>query len=170
MRTHLSTVCAVLGVIVAAIVLGVLCPQPARAQAQRIKQKFNAPIDVTFGPADFSCLTEDVHIFGTNPTRTQFITDARGGVHLQMQATKDVTAVGLSTGDSYKVTGPEVTVVYDFDSDPNNGLREVFFHNLLHILGPGTDGSMLLRETFHAVFSSNGVQVVDISKEDLLCR
>jgi hypothetical protein len=31
-------------------------------------------------------------------------------------------------------------MVSDFDTDPNNGLREIFFHNILHIVGPGRDG------------------------------
>lgn len=66
MRTQLSKLSVVVCVIIAAIVL---CPRPAEAQAQVIKQKFNVPIDVIFHAADFSCLTKDVHIFGTNPTQ-----------------------------------------------------------------------------------------------------
>ena len=170
MRIQLPKLSVVLGGIIAAIVLSVLCPQSAKAQAQVIKQKFDVPIEAIFHPADFSCLTEDVHVFGTNPTRTQFIVDANGGVHLQIHATKNVAAVGLSTGDAYNVNGPEITVLYDFDSDPNNGFREVFFHNILHIVGPGSDGSMLLRESFHAVFNANGVQVLEVAKEDVLCE
>jgi hypothetical protein len=89
---------------------------------------------------------------------------------LQSHAKKDVAAVGLSTGDTYNILGPEVTVAYDFDNDPNNGLREVFFHNILQIVGPGRDGSMLLRELFHVVFNANGVQTVEVIKEDVVCH
>jgi hypothetical protein len=167
MRTQLSKLSVVVCVIIAAIVL---CQRPAEAQAQVIKQKFNVPIDVIFRAVDFSCLTEDVHIFGTNPTQTQTIIDAKGGFHLQIQERKNVTAVGLTTGDTYNVNGPAVTLVYDFDTDPNNGLREIFFHNNLHIVGPGRDGSMLLRELFHVVFNANGVQAVEVVKEDVVCQ
>jgi hypothetical protein len=170
MRTQLSKLSVVVGVIIAAIVLSVLCPQFAEAQAQVIKQKFNVPIDVIFRAADFSCLTEDVHVFGTNPTRTQTIIDGNGGFHLQIQEMKDVAGIGLSTGDSYNIQGPAVTVVYDFDNDPNNGLREVFFHNILQIIGPGRVGSMLLRQLFHVVFNANGVQTVNIVKEEMVCH
>ena len=81
-----------------------------------------------------------------------------------------MTAVGLTTGDTYDIHGPAVPLVYDFDSDPTNGLREIFFHNNLHIVGPGRDGSMLLRELFHLVFSAKGAQIVEVAKQDVVCQ
>jgi hypothetical protein len=170
MRTQLSKLSVVLGVIIAGIVFSVLCPQPTKAEAQVVKQKFNVPIDVTFHAVDFSCLTEDVHVFGINPTQTQTVIDAKGGFHLQIQERKDVAAVGLTTGDRYNINGPAVTLVYDFDTDPSNGLHEIFFHNIIHIVGPGRDGSMLLRELFHVVFNANGVQIVEVAKQEVVCQ
>jgi hypothetical protein len=93
----------------------------------------------------------------------------KGGFHLQIQERRNVTAVGLTTGDTYDIHGPAVTLVYDFDTDPNNGLREIFFHNILQIVGPGRDGSMLLRELFHVVFNANGAQIVEVAKQDVVC-
>ena len=65
MRTQLSKLSVVLGVIIAAIVLSVLCPLPTKAaQAQTIKQRFSVPLDFVFQTADFPCPIEDVHVFG----------------------------------------------------------------------------------------------------------
>ncbi len=58
---------------VAALVLTMTYPQSAEAQAQVIKQKFNEPLDDIFHAADFPCLTEDVHIYGTIPTQIHTI-------------------------------------------------------------------------------------------------
>ncbi len=96
--------------------------------------------------------------------------DGKGGLHLQVHDRADLAAVGLSTGDTYRTQGPEVFIVYDFDNDPNTPDREVFFHNLIHIVGPGRDGNMLLRALFHVVFNANGVQTVNVGKAEMLCH
>ena len=163
-------VLATLLLVVVTLVLTMTYPQPAEAQAQVIKQKFNVPIEVIFHAADFPCLTEDVHVFGTNPTRTQIISDANGGFHLQIHEMKDVAAVGLSTGDTYNINGPAVTVVYDFDNDPNTPLREVFFHNVIQLIGPGRDGNFNLHVLYHLVVNAKGVQTLEKLKEEVTCH
>ena len=171
MRTQLSKLSVVLGVIIAAIVLSVLCPLPTKAaQAQTIKQRFSVPLDFVFQTADFPCLTEDVHVFGTIETQTQTIIDGNGGLHLRMHEVANLSAVGLSTGDTYRTQGPLSFLVYDFDNDPNTPEREVFFHNLVQLVGPGQDGNMLLRTLFHVVFNANGVQTVEKLKNEALCH
>jgi hypothetical protein len=157
--------------IVAAIMLTVFCPQPAKAaQAQTIKQRFGVPLDDVFHTADFPCLTEDVHVFGTIETQTQTIIDGNGGLHLRMHEVANLSAVGLSSGDTYQTQGPLSFLVYDFDNDPNTPEREVFIHNLVQIVGPGQDGKMLLRILLHVVFNASGVQTVEILKNEALCH
>ena len=170
MKTQRSRVSVVVGVIIASTLLSVLCPQPARAQAQVIKQTFNEPFDEVFHAADPAvggCLIEDVHVFGTLPTQTQITIDAKGGLHLKFQQIANLSAVGLSTGDTYRTQGPLVFVEYDFaDTSP----RDVFFHNVLQLIGPGRDGNLDVHVLFHAVFSATGVQTVNVSKEEVQCH
>jgi len=173
MRTELSKLPVVVGVILAAIVLTVLSPQPAKAQAQVIKQKFNDPLDfisLAADPSNAGCLTEDVHVFGTLPTHTQTIIDAKGGLHLTFQVIARLEAVGLSTGDTYHTQGPEVFIVYDFDNDPNTPARDVFFHNIVQLIGPGRDGNLNVHVLFHVVFNANGVQTVSVEKVNVVCH
>lgn len=169
MRTQLSRLSIIVGVIMAAIVLTLLCPQPAKAQAQVIKQKFNDPLDQIFLAAD-GCLTEDVHVYGTLPTHTQTIIDAKGGLHLTFHVIARLEAVGLTTGDTYHTQGPEVFIVYDFDNDPNTPNRDVFFHNIVQLIGPGRDGNLNVHVLFHVVFNANGVQTVSVDKENVVCH
>jgi|RhiMetdeSRZDD1v2_1073273.scaffolds.fasta_scaffold282739_1 hypothetical protein len=170
MRAQISKPCAVVGVIVVAIVLAMIYAQPAKAQAQTIKQKFNVPLDDAFHAADPAvggCLIEDVHVFGTLPTQTQTVIDGKGGVHLKFQQIADLSAVGLSTGDTYHTQGPLVFVEYDFDGAAP---REAFFHNIVQLIGPGQDGNLNVHVLLHVVFNANGVQTVTVDKEDVRCH
>ncbi len=167
MSTRLSKLSVVVGVIVAAIALTIIYPQPANAQAQVIKQRFNDPVEFTFLATDFPCLTEDVHFTGTLPTQTQTTTDAKGGLHLKFQQIANLSAVGVTTLDTYHTQGPVVFVEYDFDG---TAPREVFFHNLIQCVGPGQDGKFLLRLLFHLVVNANGVQTLEVFKLDVLCE
>ena len=166
MRIQLSRISIALGVIAVAIVFSLLTPRPVEAQAQVINQRVDIPIDVIFRAAD-GCLTEDVHIFGTLPTRTQTIVDAKGGLHVSVHQIAHLNAVGLTTGHTYRTQGPFVSVAYDFDG---SAPREIFFHNVIQLIGPGRDGNLNLREFFHAVFNANGVQTVDVIKQEVVCH
>jgi hypothetical protein len=168
MRKQPSKLTVVLSAILAATVL---CPQSAKAaQAQVIKQSFSVPLNDVFHTADFPCLTEDVHVFGTIETQTQTIVDGQGGLHLRMHEVANLSAVGLSSGNTYQTQGPLSFLLYDFDNDPNTPVREVFFHNLIQLVGPGQDGKMLLRTLFHVVVNGNGVQTVEMLKDEALCH
>jgi hypothetical protein len=152
--------------IAVAIVFSLLSPRPIEAQAQVINQRFDIPLDVIFLAAD-GCLTEDVHIFGTLPTRTQTVVDANGGLHVSVHQIAHLNAVGLTTGDTYHAQGPLVSVTYDFDG---SAPREIFFHNIIQLIGPGKDGNLNIHELSHAVFNANGVQTVDVNKVDVVCH
>jgi hypothetical protein len=169
MRTQLSKLSVVASVIVAAAVFTVLSPQPAKAQAQVINQKFDEPLDQVFLAAD-GCLTEDVHVFGTIPTQSQTIIDANGGLHVNFHQIARLQAVGLSTGDTYHTQGPLVFVAYDFANDPSTPDREVYFHNIVQLIGPGRDGNLNVHVLFHAVFNANGVQTLEVNKVDVVCH
>jgi len=144
-------------------------PQPAKAQAQVIQQRFDIPLDDVFqaaDPANGGCLSEDVHVFGTLPTQSQTITDGKGGLHLRFHQIAELSAVGLSTGDTYHTQGPLVFVEYDFDG---TAPREVFFHNIVQLIGPGQDGNLNVHVLFDIVFDANGVQTVSIDKVEVQC-
>jgi hypothetical protein len=170
MSTQISKLSAVVGVIVAAIMLTMIYPQPTKAQAQVIKQKFDVPLDDVFHAADPAvggCLIEDVHVFGTLPTQAQTIIDTKGGLHLKFQQIANLSAVGLSTGDTYHTQGPLVFVEYDFDG---TAPREAFFHNIVQLIGPGQDGNLNVHVLLHVVFNANGVQTVTIDREEVRCH
>jgi hypothetical protein len=42
-----------------------------------------------------------VHIVGTTQTQTTLIIDGKGGLHLEVHQVADLSAEGLSTGDTY---------------------------------------------------------------------
>jgi len=170
MRTQLSKLSSVVGVIVAVAVLTALSPLSAKAQAQVITQKFDDPFDQIFSasdPANAGCLTEDVHVFGTIPTRSQTIIDAKGGLHVNFHQIANLEAVGLSTGNKYHTQGPLTFVAYDFDG---TNPREIFFHNVVQLIGPGGDGNLNVHVLFHAVINASGVQTVDVLKADIVCH
>jgi hypothetical protein len=170
MKMYRSKLSAAVGVIAVAGVLTVLTAQTALAQAQVIHQKFDESLDVIDFAATNPCLTEDVHTFGTLTTHIYTVVDAKGGLHLKIHVVANLESVGLSTGDTYHTQGPLVVVVYDFDNDPNTPDREIFFHNLIQLVGPGQDGKFLLRQLFHLVVNANGVQTLLVEKNELLCE
>ena len=48
MRTQLSKLSVAVGIILVAITIAIIYPQPAEGQAQVIKQKFDYPLDIIF--------------------------------------------------------------------------------------------------------------------------
>jgi hypothetical protein len=164
-----SRLAAVLGLILAASVVVVLSPQPGEAQAQVVKDKFDFPYENTFYAADVGCLTEDVHVYGVLPMLFRTVTDGKGNLHFQFHDHADLTAEGMSTGDTYHTQGPAVVVEYYFKSDPSTPSRQIY-HDLIHLVGPGRDGYISFRTLLHVVFNANGVQTVDISRSEILCH
>jgi hypothetical protein len=63
-----------------------------------------------------------------------------------------------------------VFVVYDFDNDPSTPDREVFFHNIVQLIGPGENGNLNVHVLFHVVFNANGVQTLEVNKVDVVCH
>jgi hypothetical protein len=164
---HNSKLLSFVGMILAATALTMLFPQPAQAQARVIREKFDFPLDVTNLANESPCLTEDVHVFGTLRWHTVTVVDAKGGLHVKLHEVADLTAEGLSTGDRYSTQGPFVSVEYYFeDTSP----REVFYHNLLQLVGPGRDGNLMMRDLFHLVVNANGVQTLELEKHEVLCH
>lgn len=98
------------------------------------------------------------------------VIDGKGRLHLQVHQRADLAAVGLSTGDKYHTQGPEVFIVYDFDNDPNTPARDVFFHNIVQLIGPGRDGNLNVHVLFHVVFNANGVQTVSVERVEVVCH
>jgi len=167
MRTQFSKLSVVAGIILAAIVLAMVCPQPVEAQAQVIRGKYDTSYEDTFRFGQAACITEDVHVSGTFRWHTNTVIDAKGGQHVKLQYVVDLTAVGLWTGDRYSTQGPSVFVEYDFkDTSP----REIFYHDLLQLVGPGRDGNVMIRTLFHIVVNANGVQTLDLEKVEILCH
>src|SRR6266550_4223323 len=65
----------------------------------------------------------------------------------QHQSTNTVTATGVTSGDKYAFSGP-----FTFTGTvPTDGVsvRELTFHNINHIVGPGKDSDIFFRTLYH---------------------
>jgi hypothetical protein len=168
MNTQLSKALVVVSVILTAIALAVIYPQPAQAQAQVIKQTYDTQVDYTFYAADFpQCLTEDVLMFGTIRTHAYTVIDRKGGLHFKQQEVADCSAVGLETGEKYIIQGPLVLIEHDFeDTTPH----EIHFLNLVRLIGQGSLGNLGYQDLYHLVVDGNGVQVLERERVNIQCR
>lgn len=169
--TKLSLMCSVLALLYLA------APPAILAQATTDKQTFTFPVDDTTSVSDpnnplyLPCLGEDVHITGTVLETIHTTIDDQGGFHLKVSQSTRLIGEGLTTGDTYQVSGPLSFVVYDIDANPDNGARAVTFHNVVaHIVGPGGDAKALLLVLFRFTTNANGVTTVEIDDFDVRCH
>lgn len=76
--------------------------------------------------------------------------DAQGQLHVKVSQQVRLTAIGLTTGDTYQASGPLNSVVYDIGLNPTNmTVRADTIHNVAtHLVGPGDDAKILLISNF----------------------
>ncbi len=132
--------------------------------------RLDLPVDGEYSPIDFPCLTEPIHVTGSYEEHLVLVTDPTGGLHLSVhQTTKDVTAVGVTTGVQYRYSGPLQQNMYL----PPDGVDVVSFtfHNINHFVGPAGLPDLYLRTLFHfTVDPDTGIWKAAIWNDEVLCH
>jgi hypothetical protein len=137
---------------------------------QRDTYRIDVPFDWYLTPADYPCLTETIHVFGSYQEYLNFFVNPSSGVHLTLhQTTDNVTAVGVTTGDRYHNSGP-LTLTFNGSTDQVE-IVEFTFHNINHFVGPGRDSNIYLRTLSHVTFDpATGATKVEVFRDDVLCH
>ena len=136
----------------------------AYAQASHEAQRFTEDFE-TVVPASDSCSGEDVHVYGTVEATVQTTVTGAGEVHVTMQFTPHLTAVGLTTGLTYRATGPAHLTSYDA------GVPSVFSaRNIIRLVARGSADNLIGSETTHIVIDANGETRVFFDEVSFVCR
>ena len=148
----------------------VLSSTAAHGQVDRFKYTTDVPIEWYLTPAEFPCLTETIYLVGTYKERSNFLVNPASGVHWTLhQTTGNLTAVGLTTQDTYRFSGP-LTQTLNGSTD---GVEPVEFtlHNINHFVGPGEDANIYFRSLTHLTWNpATGEVKVEVSRDDVLCK
>jgi hypothetical protein len=137
--------------------------------AVRDTYRIDVPFEWVLTPTDFPCLSETIHLFGTIQEHLVFV-DSKGSIHLTVhQSTNNMTAVGLTTGDTYQFSGP-LTFSGSGSTSLGNELQFTF-HNINHFVGPGRDSNIYFRTLVHVTRdATTGIPKVEVIKDDVLCH
>jgi hypothetical protein len=77
--------------------------------------------------------------------------------------------VGLTTGDTYRFSGP-LTQTNHGSTDPVSG-AEFTIHNVNHFVGPGQASDILFRTLIHVTFDpATGAVKAEIFEDEVLCH
>lgn len=141
----------------------------ASAEVERYEYKIDVPADWYFTASDSPCFTETIHVTGTYKEYVNTFVNPSSGVHWTFhQTTDNLTAVGLTTGDTYAYSGPQTEVVGSRD---NLDYVEFTLHNINHFVGPGRDNKIYLRTLIHVTIDpKTGQTKVEVLKDDALCK
>ena len=140
----------------------------ASAGAQVFQSSFDVPIDWLLTPADYPCLKEPIQVSGTFLEHDVLVVGSTEVQLTQHQSTNNVTATGVISGDKYAFSGPLTFT----GTAPTDGVsvRELTFHNINHIVGPGKDSDIFFRTLYHITLDpATGEIRTEILKEDVLC-
>ena len=136
--------------------------------ALRDTYRIDVPVDWLLTPAAYPCLKEPIHVVGSFEEHLVFI-DSQGSIHLTVhQSTNNVTATGVTTGDNYAFSGP-LTFTASGETDQGTPL-EFTFHNINHIVGPGSDSDIFFRTLVHVTSDPSGDPKVVVLNDDVLCH
>jgi hypothetical protein len=141
----------------------------AAAQANTSTQISTFPFSLTLTTSDYPCLQEDVLIYGSLREVLHITFDASGGRHrATLFNAEGLTAVGLTSGTEYQVTGPGLSIIND--DDLVAPVRERTFYDVINLVGPGQNTNLLVRTGFHLTFNSNGDLVAFATVDSVKCR
>jgi hypothetical protein len=77
--------------------------------------------------------------------------------------------VGLTTGDTYRFSGP-LTQTNNGSTDQVSDV-EFTVHNINHFIGPGQAGDIYLRTLIHFTFDpATGAVKAEVFKDEVLCH
>ena len=141
----------------------------AAAQAHTSTQVSAFPFSFTLTPGDYPCLEEDVLIDGTLREVLHITFDASGGRHrATLFNAQGLTALGLTSGTVYQVSGPGHSTFNDDDSAAP--VRERTFYDVIHLIGPGRNTNLMVSTGFHLTFNANGELVAFTTVDSVKCR
>ncbi len=138
---------------------------PIQAAPDNHTERFTDYLDLVV-PASDSCSGEDVYIYGPLEAMAQTTTDSDGGTHVVIHFTPHVTAIGLTTGETYHAVGPAQIVMN------LSGLDQSAFAlvDLIRVTSPGSEGNLTLTHTVHVTVNANGDTTVDVNNFSAACR
>ena len=143
---------------------------PVSPETDQINTRTDYPFSWTYTPEDFPCLDEPIRLSGTYEERLHVVFNPRGGYSWQVhQTTKNMTAVGLTTGETYQNSGP-LSYVENGSTDRPWPI-EWTFHNINHFVGPGRLSNIYFRTLIHITYdrTTGNVNVV-VFHDDVLCK
>lgn len=161
-----------LSIVLTFVAISVVLTLPAAAQVQRDTYRIDVPFEFYFTTTEFPCLTETLHNFGVYQEHLSTFTDATGMTHYLLHQTannNNMTTVGLTTGDTYRNSGPLTNTAYGDLELPFP--VEFTFHNVIHVIGPARDTNIYLRFLSHMTFDpATGTIKADVQRQDVLCH
>ena len=138
---------------------------PIHAQDNHTTDRFTDYLDLVV-PASDSCSGEDVYIFGPLEGMAQTTTDSGGGIHVVIHFTPHVTAIGLTSGVTYRAVGPAQIVM-----DMGGGDQSVFsLVDIIRVTSPGSADNLTLTHTVHVTVNANGDTSVEFNNLSAACR
>jgi hypothetical protein len=138
---------------------------PIRAQDTHTTETFTDYLDLVI-PASDSCSGEDVYIFGPLEGIAQATIDASGGIHSIVHFTPHVTAIGLTSGDTYRAVGP-AQIVMNMSGPYQTMLALV---DIIRVTSPGSVGNLTLTHTMHITVDASGETTVEFNSLTAACR
>lgn len=138
--------------------------------AERFTYRIDVPFDWELTPAQYPCLTEAIHLSGTYQEHLIFVENPSSGFHFTVhQTTNNITVVGLTTGDTYRFSGP-LTQTNNGSTDQVSDV-EFTIHNINHFVGPGQDSDIFFRTLIHFTFDpATGAVKAEVFKDEVLCH
>ena len=138
---------------------------PVQAQGNHTTERFTDYLDIVV-PASDSCSGEDVHIFGPLEGIAQTTTNPGGGTHTVIHFTPHVTAIGLTSGATYRAVGPAQIVTNM--SGPGQSVFALV--DIIRVTSPGSAGNLTLTHTVHVTVNANGDVTVEFNNLSAACR
>jgi hypothetical protein len=137
---------------------------------ERFTYRVDVPFDWVLTPAEYPCLTEAIQLSGTYQEHLIFVDNPSSGFHFTVhQTTNNVTVIGLTTGDTYRFSGP-LTQTNNGSADQVSDV-EFTIHNINHFVGPGQDSDILFRTLIHFTFDpATGAVKAEVFKDEVLCH
>jgi hypothetical protein len=137
------------------LVLALVGPATASAEALVLKDTFTAPFNFT---AFYECAEEDIAITGQLRITTMTVIDASGGIHGTFTLVPiQVRGVGVTSGITYKAVGGQ----RDTFTSAANGAFTSNFTSMFNLISQGSTDNLQIFTTAHFTVNARGEVTVD---------